>query len=289
MRTTLEQIARTLVTLIGLGLFAFCFYQLIYVTRVVTNDDPASGSAAVGGLVDGADAIDRRPVILVDAGHGGRDGGAVGGGVIEKNLALEIAKQVADQLKRDGRFRVEMTRDDDTFVELEDRAKMANELDVALLVSIHLNTQKDGSSAHGAETWFAWPKPIAVMLAEKAKFGLPSGQRFIDERGELLAQRVQSALCEATGARDRGVKNKGHVVTRMVGAPAIIVECGFLTNPAEAKRLVDPGYQARVTRGVSAGVLSYLDAALADPMFGIHQPIRPEKERILSQSASPGS
>jgi N-acetylmuramoyl-L-alanine amidase len=124
------------------------------------------------------------------------------------------------------------------------------------------------------------------MLAEKSKLGLPSGWRFVDERGELLAQRVQAAVCEATGARDRGVKNKGHLVTKMVGPPSILVECGFLTNAEEAKRLVQAGYQERVARGVAKGVFSFLEEVLADPMFGILMPVKPEKDRILSQSAS---
>lgn len=282
-----------IITLIGLGLFVFCFYQLIYVTRIVaTNEGDAEMRPDADALRQGA-SNDGRPVILVDAGHGGSDGGAVAGGVIEKNLALQIARRVVSLLEKDGRFRVEMTRRDDTFVELEDRAKMANDLDVALVVSVHLNSvdlrKKNAELANGVETWFAWPKPIGVMLAEKVKFGMPSGQRFVDERGELLAQRVQAAVCEATGARDRGVKNKGHLVTKLVGAPSIIVECGFLTNPAEAGRLKDSGYQERTARGIARGVFSYLDEAMADPMFGIQQPVRPEKERILTQSASSGS
>lgn len=290
MRNILEQIGRVSVTLVGLGLFGFCFFQLVFVTRVVTNggsQTSADERANPEGVVQN---IDTRPVILIDAGHGGTDGGAVSGGLIEKNLALSIAKKLVSVLGKDDRFRVVMTRDDDTFVGLDDRAKMANDLDVALLVSVHLNSidikkYPDGVDANGIETWFAWPKPIAVMLAEKSKFGLPSGQRFIDERGEFLADRVQAAVCESTGARSRGVKNKGHKVTRLVGAPAIIVECGFLTNPKERARLVDSGYQMRVATGIASGVFTYLDDAMAEPMFGIHQPVRPEKERILSLSA----
>ena len=288
MRMFLQQLGRLMATAIGLALFGFCFYQLAFVTRVVTAREITVEAVPVDEVQRQVAVTDNRPVIMVDAGHGGRDGGAVGGGVIEKNLALKIAKRVAALLETDGRFRIEMTRNDDTFVELEERARMANELDVVLFVSIHLNTAPS-ASAHGAETWFAWPKPIGVMLAEKRKFGLPSSQRFVDERGELLAQRVQDALCAATGARDRGIKNRGHLVTKLVGAPSIIVECGFLTNQEEASQLVEYGYQERVARGVVRGIFSYLEDAMADPMYGIQQPIRPEKERILIQSASDDS
>ncbi|MFT5856177.1 MAG: N-acetylmuramoyl-L-alanine amidase [Verrucomicrobiales bacterium] len=284
MRTTFEQLGRVLLTTLGLALFGFCFYQLTFVTRVVTQEEREKLAEEKLENVVENQRIDLRPVIMVDAGHGGRDGGAVGGGVIEKNLALTMAKRVVVMLEKDGRFRVAMTRDDDTFVELEERARMANSLDVALFVSIHLNTGP-AASAHGVETWFAWPKPVSVMLTEKSKFGLPSDQRFVDDRGELLAQSIQDAVCLATGARDRGVKNKGHMVTRMVGAPSVIVECGFLTNAEEAKRLVTPSYQERTARGVVAGVISYLEEAMADPMYGIQQPVKPEKERILSTSS----
>jgi len=289
MRSILEQVARLTVTLVGLALFGFCFYQLAFVTRVViepgAEPEPEPELVETETEQEVVEPIDSRPVILVDAGHGGRDGGGVGGGVIEKNLALQIAKRVASILEQDARFRIEMTRRDDVFVELEERAKMANDLDVALFVSIHLNTGP-ALSASGVETWFAWPKPVHVMLAEKSKLGLPSAMRFVDERGELLAERVQQAVCEATGARDRGVKNKGHLVTRLVGAPSVLVECGFLTNTDEAKRLVQAGYQERLAHGVAKGVFSFLEEVMADPLFGILQPVKPEKERILSQSAS---
>ncbi len=275
--------------MIGLALFGFCFFQLVFVTRVVTNGSGEVANEERQGE-DESEAVDTRPVILVDAGHGGGDGGAVSGGVIEKHVALAIAGRLATVLEKDERFHVMMTREDDTFIELDDRAKLANDMDVALLVSVHLNSvdvvkDPSGKNANGIETWFAWPKPLTVMLAEKRKFGLPSSQRFIDERGELLAQRVQEAVCEMSGARDRGVKNKGHKVTRLVGAPAIIVECGFLTNPEERVRLIDSGYQQRVATGIAKGVFRYLDAAMEDPMYGIQQPIRPEKERILSLTA----
>lgn len=285
MRSVFEQLGRMAVTLIGLGLFCICFYQLTFVPRESPQAEPLREVATAE--VEAVEPLpaDRRPVILVDAGHGGKDGGAVGGGVIEKNLALEIAGRVAAQLEKDGRFRIEMTRRDDSFVELEDRAKLANDLGVAVFVSIHLNTGP-AASANGVETWFAWPKPVGVMLAEKSKLGLPSEVRLVDERGELLAQRVQAAVCEATGARDRGIKNKGHLVTKMVGPPSIIVECGFLTNAEEAQRLVQSGYQERLAHGVAKGVFSFLGEAMADPMFGIQMPVKPEKERILSQSAS---
>ena len=285
MRNVVEQLGRIVVTLVGLGLIGFCFYQLTFVTRELPQLEPVGEEATAEAEVVEPAPIDRRPVILVDAGHGGKDGGAVGGGVIEKNLALEIAGRVAAQLEKDGRFRIEMTRRDDSFVELEDRAKLANELGVAVFVSIHLNTGP-AASASGVETWFAWPKPVGVMLAEKGKLGLPSDLRLVDDRGELLAQRVQAAICEATGARDRGVKNKGHLVTKMVGPPSILVECGFLTNTEEAQRLVQPGYQERLARGVATGIFSFLGEAMADPMFGIQMPVKPEKDRILSQSAS---
>ena len=280
--------------MLGLALFAFCFYQLAFVTRVVIEPTTSVAGISPEGepLVDSN--IDLRPVILIDPGHGGFPGpqgdggdpGAVVGNLYEKHLTLEISNRLVAMLEKDGRFRIEMTRREDRHVDLFDRAKLANELDVALFVSIHVNTEGKGTTGNGVETWFAWPKPVTVMLAEKSKFGLPSNQRFVDDRGELLAQKVQEAVCDATGARDRGVKNVGHVVTRMVGAPAVLVECGFLTNPTEAKKLVDSGYQQRTARGIMTGMIAYLEEAMKDPMYGIHQPIIPEKDRILLQSGS---
>ena len=293
MRDFLEKVGRIAATLAGLIVFVFCFFQLVFVTKVVTGEvTTASASqeeAAAKAVEKARDTTDNRPLILVDPGHGGTDGGAVSGDLIEKHLALTISKKLVSALEADGRFRVMITRDDDTFVPLEDRAQMANDLDVALLVSVHLNsidlrTTPRGITANGIETWYAWPKPVTVMLAEKGKFGLPSHQKFIDDRGELLASSVQEAACAMTGARSRGVKNKGHMVTRMVGAPAVLIECGFLTNPQERARIVDGGYQTRLAAGIANGIFSYLESAMADPMYGIHMPVLPEKDRILSQS-----
>ena len=81
------------------------------------------------------------------------------------------------------------------------------------------------------------------------------------------------------------MKNRGNYVTKMVGVPSILVECGFLTNRDEAKKLADKGYQTRTARGITEGIFRYISDAMADPMFGIQVPVKPERERILSQSA----
>jgi len=292
MRDFTQQAFRIFVTILGLAMFSTCLYKLVLETRVEILPDPEevvpiSGNEAV---IEGARANDPRPIIMIDAGHGGMDGGAVGSGFVEKNLSLVISKRVVSMLQKDGRFRIEMTRKDDKRISLEDRVAMANDMGTLLFVSIHLNTGQ-ATSAHGVETWYTDPKPFNIELAEKSKFRLPSNQRFNDDRGQLVAKRVQDAVCKATGARDRGLKIKGNYVTKYVQSPSILIECGFLTNPGEAKKLADLGYQERIARGIKMGVVSYLEDVIADPMYGIEvpNPIKPESERILSQSAKAGS
>ena len=92
----------------------------------------------------------------------------------------------------------------------------------------------------------------------------------MDRRATGLAERVQAGICAATGARDRGVKNRPSLsVTRHTHCPAVLVECGFLTNADEARRIKTGAYQKQVARGIANGVEAYLEALEADPGFGI--------------------
>jgi N-acetylmuramoyl-L-alanine amidase len=192
------------------------------------------------------------PVILVDAGHGGHDGGAVSNGGIEKHLTLAIAKQLRDELVAAG-LRVVMTRETDTFLPLEERAALTKKHGAEAFVRVHITTDGSGSSANGIETYFAGKPSLSTLrqTGQKGENGTTS---------EKLAATVQRCVCQETRADNRGIKERDYVVIEEAASPAVLVECGFLTNPEEATRLKDEKHQEKIARGIAAGVKLFLQA-----------------------------
>lgn len=210
------------------------------------------------------------PPIIIDAGHGGADGGTVGNGLIEKNLTLSIARRLRARLLDEG-LPVVLTRDRDFTLPLRQRAELANKVQASLLVSIHCNA--GGQGADGIETFFSLPKSIEAAQAVLRRFDVAPGDVFDDERQMLLADAVQEAICLETGARNRGTKNRPELaVTRYAECPAVLVECGFLSDAGEASKLASPAYQDRLISGIVAGIQRYLERCRTDPSYGIvHQ------------------
>lgn len=146
--------------------------------------------------------------VVVDAGHGGRDNGAsrrYGGA--EKEATLDVATRLAEKL-RESEFKVVMTRSSDTFVELDDRASISNRQKNAIFVSIHFN-DSGRRGIRGFETYYH--SPVA----------------------RPLAYHIQEQLMTLPGAVNRGVKTANFRVLRKAAYPAVLVECGFLSNRKE--------------------------------------------------------
>jgi N-acetylmuramoyl-L-alanine amidase len=189
------------------------------------------------------------PLVLIDAGHGGHDGGAVANGLIEKNLTLEIATLLRDELIAKG-LRVQMTREKDMFLPLESRAAQTARTGAAVFISVHINTDGKGSDADGIETYFAGRPSLAT--ARRQVSTISRGNE------EALARLVQRHVCETTGANNRGIKQRDYVVIEEASCPALLVECGFLTNRQEAQRLKEAAHQQKIAQGIAAGVAQYL-------------------------------
>ena len=189
--------------------------------------------------------------VIIDAGHGGKDSGARSRstGALEKNLALNVAKALRSELS--GSFRVVMMRDDDSFIELGQRAARASKYTDGVLVSIHWNEAK--SYIHGPETYY-WR---------------------VDSYG--MAERVQQSLSATVGSSNsRGLVRRRLRLTRNTEIPSILVECGYLSNKAEAARAVDPSYQRKIARAISNAIKT--QAAQGDSGMGalpksIHAPL----------------
>ncbi|MGV3662979.1 MAG: N-acetylmuramoyl-L-alanine amidase [Prosthecobacter sp.] len=191
------------------------------------------------------------PLVIVDAGHGGHDGGAVANGIVEKNLALDLARQLRRELEAAG-LRVLMTRDSDIFLPLEDRAALAGRHEAAAFVSVHLNTDGDGSDAEGIETYFADTKPLS---SRRTSAGSPAPRTSAD-----FAADVQRMICARTKAQNRGTKARSYAVVAQASCPAVLVECGFITNAGEAARLKRADYGEKVASGIAQGVALFLAA-----------------------------
>ena len=231
--------------------------------------------------------IDMRPVVIIDPGHGGSDGGTVAGGALEKELNLKVANLVGSKLTQ-ARVNVKFTRGSDLKVNLSERSKLANEHPGALFVSIHHNASTV-PEAHGVEIYYALSKPDSVMLSQRQFFKLGKNDFFADHRGKLLAGHVQHLLCSMTGAKDRGIRDSRLAMTRWVSCPSILIECGFLSNVTECSNLCSSSYREKMSAGIAAGVLKYLKMVDADPYYGINIKAKKSAEIATLQSENSGS
>lgn len=216
----------------------------------------------------------RRPVVI-DPGHGGGDIGAVSAdGLQEKEVVLSIARELAGALRRNG-IPVRLTREDDSERALTDRTSLANRLEARAFVSLHANASPV-RSVRGAETYYiSLDDDISEEAAATARLEnrgqLPGmggsdlelilwdmAQADVLNESARLALAVQKRLNRLEEVPDRGVKQAPFVVLTGATMPAILVEVGFLTNPAEGRRLAERGYRARLAESIAIGLLDFL-------------------------------
>ncbi|MEG3846397.1 N-acetylmuramoyl-L-alanine amidase [Microcoleus sp. herbarium19] len=176
----------------------------------------------------------RRAVVAIDPGHGGRDPGAVGiGGIQEKEIVLDISYQVARLLEQQG-VQAVMTRTDDSEIDLEPRVSLAQRVNATLFVSIHANAiNMSRPDISGIETYY---------------FG----------SGEDLARVIHGSILQGTGANDRRVRQARFFVLRKTSMPSVLLEVGFVTGAEDAARLSDPAYRSQMAASIARGILLYL-------------------------------
>lgn len=169
--------------------------------------------------------------VVIDPGHGGRDNGGNVGKVYEKHLALDTALRLERYLKRKG-FRTYMTRRSDRFITLARRAQIGNSFRNSIFVSIHYNyTYKRHVS--GLETFYC------------------------GSQGRPLATLIQQGMLAKVRAVDRGVKYARYAVLRRSTLPAALVECGFISNASERRRMKTGRYRQRIAEGIGNGIIAY--------------------------------
>ncbi|HEY3662592.1 MAG TPA: N-acetylmuramoyl-L-alanine amidase [Chthoniobacterales bacterium] len=196
------------------------------------------------------------PVVVLDAGHGGQDSGAICGSVMEKDLTLDVAQR-AELLLRAAGYATVLTRDSDRYLSLAERAEVGNEEANSLFVSIHFN-DGERAAASGVETYYALREPGG---GSRFLSWLPFLQHVdngaLTNRSEDLAGCIQAALVERTGALNRGTKSERFYVIAHVNHPAALVEGGFITNKSDVSKLATTEYRQQIALAISDGVERY--------------------------------
>src|SRR5213596_3400862 len=199
-------------------------------------------------------------VVVLDPGHGGQDSGAMCGGVLEKDLTLDVARRIDRLLNSEG-IATLMTRVGDTYVSLGDRAAFANRARKSIFVSIHFN-EDNKPVASGVETYYAAHQITAgSFLASWLPFLWRPLSDSPNPESQNLAGLIQEALVARTRSIDRGTQGRQFFVIATVTSPAVLIEGGFLTNKEDISKLATEDYRDQIAAAVADGILRYRDAA----------------------------
>jgi len=238
---------RPILAWIGLFLMivSFAWLQLLPSISRPRVDVPAPATEGLFALV------------VLDPGHGGLDSGTIKGGMLEKELALDVAHRVERFLQLQGVATL-LTRTGDTYVSLAERAAIANAQPNCVFISIHFDDAAR-PAATGVETYYAARQiSTSVRLASWFPF-FQSSPGSMNVESQSLAAFVQEALVTHTQAVNRGTTTQQFFVIANVRHPAVLVEGGFLTNADESNKLATGDYRDKIAAAISAGVMRYRD------------------------------
>lgn len=183
-----------------------------------------------------------KKVIVIDAGHGGKDPGTIGlSGNYEKDINLQISEKLAKKLKSSG-YKIILTRDSDEYLDNLSRAELANKKRARVFISIHGNAMEDNSSIDGIQVLY-YPNRESTVG---------------DVNNNELARIVMESLINGTGAVDKGIIERDDlIVLNQTKMPAILIEYGFLSNEKEEKLLLSEDYQNKVVDSIVNGLEKY--------------------------------
>lgn len=229
---------------------------------------------------------DARPVIVIDPGHGGIDNGTQSDGEAEKTLVLEFALALRDRLEKSGKYRIVMTRTDDTFIPLDDRVRIARSQSAALFVSIHADAlpRKEGD-AQGATIYTLSDKASdaeAEKLAEaENRADAIGGVNLTEEPTEVadilidLAQRetrtfsnrfarlLMGEMKNTVRMHKRPMKSAGFRVLKAPDVPSVLVELGYVSNKSDLEHLVSDSWRARTAGAMAQAIDAFLAKRMA--------------------------
>lgn len=206
--------------------------------------------------------------IVLDAGHGGHDSGAIGNGYNEKDLALAVTLQLYKNLKRD--YNVILTRNNDTFIPLNERAAIGNRANADIFISVHLNASIN-RGAHGSEVYYFEKNPT-VYARERANIengfdlagtrAIESTNYLIDDilygiiqkQSSLIANTVLNSVVSTMGTQKRKVLGANFAVLRGSKSPSILIELGFITNYNDVRRFTSEEGQINVANAIATAI-----------------------------------
>lgn len=244
--------------------------------------DASSAAPDVTGAAKPEKAADPRPVIVIDPGHGGVDNGTqAASGESEKTLVLDFAKALRDRIEQGGKFRVVMTRDDDTFVPLGERVKIARANTAALFVSIHADAlPKREGDAQGATVYTLSERASdaeAEKLAEaENKADAIAGINLTEEPAEVadilieltqretrtfssrFARTLVNEMKSVARMHKRPLKSAGFKVLKAHDVPSVLVELGYVSNKDDLQHLVSESWRSRTVGSVARAVDAFL-------------------------------
>jgi N-acetylmuramoyl-L-alanine amidase len=226
-----------------------------------------------------APANTQKPLVIIDAGHGGVDPGAIGDGIYERNITLALAKELKSQLERSGHYRVKLTRDTDTFIKLGNRVKFARQNGGDLFISLHADAL-DKPNVSGASVYTLSEKAsdaqTAKLAARENKVDLIAGVDLETEDKEVadilmdLAMRetmnqskffantiVQNFKNNGIKTLDTAHRSAGFAVLKAPDIPSVLVEAGFISNKKEAQLLNTPGHRQKIATALKDGIDAY--------------------------------
>ena len=216
--------------------------------------------------------------IVIDAGHGGKDPGAIGiGGIQEKTITLDVAKRLGKLLVQNLGVKVVYTRDDDTFVPLHKRTKIANESGGKIFISLHVNAGKHRAS--GFETYLLrpgkWDDAIELVqrendviklekelhhykdFSDEEKILASMAQNIFIKESEFLASEIQTQLDYVLNIKNRGVKQAGFWVLHGANMPNVLVELGFITSTRDIKLLNKAKYRQKIAEALFRSIVTF--------------------------------
>ena len=223
--------------------------------------------------------LHRSFVVVIDAGHGGKDGGALGqNGTLEKDVVLSIAKKLGAFIQGEPGMRSIMVRSDDRFLDLHKRAEVAHKAGADLFISLHADAYEDnltqGSSVFTLSETGATSE-AARYLADREGATLVSGLDLRDQDmtlATILVDMSKNATMEASDKaaaslitalekefriHNHAIQKANFAVLRSLDVPSVLIETGFISNPEEEERLLDPGHQKRLAKALFEGIRSY--------------------------------
>ena len=227
------------------------------------GEESLISAADVGKLIEPVLRPSRIPnaqkveTVVLDPGHGGTDHGSSNQWGTEKAFALDVAKTAREHLLRAG-FKVEMTRTDDTGLSLEERAAFANRFSNAVFVSIHFNS---GTGGAGVESYALAPEGVPSSSGGEHHAGATDAQpnpgNAQDGLNVALTAAVHASVLSRISSFDRGVRHARFKVLRDIRIPAVLLEAGFLNDPAEGQRIATTQYRQQLGAAIAQGVQNF--------------------------------